>query len=110
MRLCLTARGVADLPGDPAGIGSARELLVGRAATLAAWYEQLAELVARPGHRPPVPLEPPRLGPIDLGPDARCSYYGIWLAEHLDHLVEHLVELAKPALSVAEARRHPWWR
>jgi hypothetical protein len=34
----------------------------------------------------------------------------IWLAEHLDHLAEHLEDLVAPATHVAAIRRRPWWR
>jgi uncharacterized membrane protein YccC len=112
LRLRLTARAVADLPGDADGIGEAREALEHRATTLASFYEQLAALVSRRHHRTPDAraLTAPRLGPVELGADGRCSYYGIWLGEHLEHLGEHLGELAQPAARVAEARRRPWWR
>ena len=109
LRLRLTARAIAELPGDAAAIDAVREPLERRTDVLAAWYEELATLVSRPGHIAPRELHPPSLAPI--GADrAPSSYYGIWLCEHLSHLAEHLGELVAPADQVAQIRRRPWWR
>lgn len=109
LRLRLTARAIAELPGDAEAIDGVREPLERRTDTLATWYEQLAALVARPNHVAPRALEPPSFAPLEPdGPAA--SYYGIWLCEHLSHLREHLGELAQPATLVAQIRHRPWWR
>jgi uncharacterized membrane protein YccC len=109
LRLRLTARAIAELPGDAEAIAAVREPLERRTDTLAAWYEQLAALVGRPNHAAPRELHAPSIAPF--GP-ARPpgSYYGIWLCEHLTHLSEHLGELVEPAQKVALIRRRPWWR
>jgi uncharacterized membrane protein YccC len=109
LRLRLTARSIAELPRDPAGIGAARDALRSRTNTLAGWYEGLAELVGKPEDPSVVALGAPVFGPEQVvGPSSR-SQYGIWLYEHLDHLSEHLDELVAPATRIAEVRRRPWW-
>ena len=110
LRLRLTAHAVADLPRDATGAGRVREALDSRTRTLAAWYDRLAELVGSPRERSVATLEPPRFGAADAVDTSSGSRYGIWLCEHLDHLSEHLEELVRPALRVAEIRRRPWWR
>ena len=110
LRLRLTARAVADLPGDADAVDAARKPLADRALTLATWYEQLAGLLGRPEHRPVEPLQTPSFAAHDPVRIDSGAYYGIWLCEHLNHLVEHLGELVVPAAHVAELRRQPWWR
>jgi hypothetical protein len=110
MRLRLTARSIAELPRDPAGIGDAREVLRSRTNTLVAWYGELAELVGKPENQAVVALDAPVFGPEQVIDPASRSHYGIWLCEHLDHLSEHLDELVPPAARIAEVRRRPWWR
>ncbi|MBV9006573.1 MAG: FUSC family protein [Solirubrobacterales bacterium] len=110
MRLRFTAHAVAGLPGDATGDTPARVALGNRVQTLAAWYEQLAELVGKPHGRPVTALEPPSFADDDIVDGSSGSRYGIWLCEHLDHLREHLGELVGPAMQVAEIRRRPWWR
>ena len=110
LRLRLTARSIAELPRDPAGIGAARDALRSRTETLAAWYEGLAELVGRPENPTVVAIDAPVFGPEQVVDRASRSHYGIWLCEHLDHLSEHLDELVPPATHIAEVRRRPWWR
>jgi uncharacterized membrane protein YccC len=109
LRLRLTARAIAELPGDAEAIAAVREPLERRTDTLAAWYEQLAALVGRPNHVAPRELQAPSIAPFGSGV-VSGSYYGIWLCEHLTHLSEHLGELVKPAEQVALIRRRPWWR
>jgi uncharacterized membrane protein YccC len=109
LRLRLTARAIAELPGDAAAIHGVRDTLERHTDTLGAWYDQLAGLVGRPNQIAPRELQPPSFAaaPTD---GAVGSYYGIWLCEHLSHLGEHLEELVQPAAEVAEIRRRPWWR
>jgi uncharacterized membrane protein YccC len=109
LRLRLTARAIAELPGDASAIAAVREPLERRTEALATWYEQLAALVTRPDHVAPRELQPPSF-PADDTDHAPASYYGVWLCEHLSHLGEHLGELVKPAAQVAQIRRRPWWR
>ena len=110
LRLRLTAHAVSEMPGDTTGLDAARAVLERRTATLADWYEQLAEQVGRPNHGPVSALEPPSLSAAGVVDGSSGSYYGVWLCEHLDHLSEHLEELVGPAAEVAEIRRRPWWR
>jgi hypothetical protein len=106
LRLRLTAHAVAEMPPDATGVDAARAVLERRTATLASWYERLG----RPDHRPVSELEPPSLSAAGVVDSSTGSYYGVWLCEHLDHLGEHMGELARPAARVAEIRRLPWWR
>jgi len=109
LRLRLTARAIAELPGDASAIATVRGTLERRTESLATWYEELATLVARPGHIAARELQPPSLAPVETD-GAPASYYGVWLCEHLSHLGEHLGELVSPAGQVAQIRRRPWWR
>jgi uncharacterized membrane protein YccC len=109
LRLRLTARAIAELPGDAGAIDGVRDTLERRTDTLAGWYDELATLVAGPNQLAPGELQPPSFEPLRTD-GAPASYYGIWLCEHLSHLGEHLEELVQPATEVAEIRRRPWWR
>ena len=109
LRLRLTAWAVADLPSDPE-IGSAAPVLTRRRNTLAAWYEQLAELVGKPNGAKITPLTAPAFAAGDAVDSATASHYAIWLCEYLEHLGEHSGELIAPATQIAEIRRRPWWR
>jgi uncharacterized membrane protein YccC len=110
LRLRLTANAVAGLPRDAVGDDTARGVLERRAETLTAWYERLAELVAKPRRSPIAALAPPRFAPGDVVDESSGSHYGVWLCEYMDHLAEHLSELVEPATKIAEMRRRPWWR
>ena len=110
LRLRLTARSVAELPGDAEAVASSRDALDRRTVTLESWYDQLAVLVGKPNHRTVAALEPPSFGSSDVARRGPDSYYGVWLCEYLNHLSEHLGDLVGPAAAVAELRRRPWWR
>ena len=110
LRLRLTARALAELPGDAEAVESSRGALEHRTVTLESWYDQLANLVGKPNHRPVTALEAPTFGAADIARSGSGSYYGVWLCEHLNHLSEHLGDLVQPAVRVAEIRRQPWWR
>jgi len=110
LRLRLTAHAVAEMPGDAAGLETARAVLERRTATLSSWYEELAEQVGKPDHRALAELVPPSLSEAGIVDGSTGSYYGVWLCEHLDHLSEHLAELVQPAAAVAKIRSRPWWR
>ncbi len=110
LRLRLTAHAVAEMPGNATGLEEARAVLERRTATLTSWYEELAEQVGRPDHRPMSELEPPSLAAAGIVDSSSGSYYGVWLCEHLDHLAEHLQDLVSPAAEVAQIRSRPWWR
>ena len=110
LRLRLTAHAVAEMPGDATGPDGARGVLERRTATLTDWYERLAEQVGRPDHQPIAELQPPSLAADGVVESSSGSYYGVWLCEHLDHLSEHMGELAGPAAQVAKIRQRPWWR
>jgi hypothetical protein len=109
LRLRLTAHAIAELPGDASAIAAVQDTLERRTENLASWYEELAALLARPGHAAHRELQPPSLGPLEAD-GTPGSYFGVWLCEHLSHLGEHLGELVNPAAQVAQIRRRPWWR
>jgi uncharacterized membrane protein YccC len=110
LRLRLTAHSVAELPGDAIDGSGARDVLERRASILTGWYERLAELVDRPRGGAVKPPDEPRFAPGDIVTASHGSQYGVWLCEYLDHLREHVPELARPAVEIAEVRRRPWWR
>jgi uncharacterized membrane protein YccC len=110
MRLRLTAHSITTLPREPGGDRLMSAALTDRAATLADWYGQLAELVGKPREPPIQDLSAPTFEHAEIAAASVESRYGIWLDEHLDHLSEHLAELVHPALRIAEVRRKPWWR
>jgi uncharacterized membrane protein YccC len=103
LRLRLTAHAVAEMPPDATGLDEARAVLKRRTATLASWYEELAEQVGKPNHRSVSELQPPSLTADGLVDESSGSYYGVWLSQHT-------VDLVKPAVAVADLRRRPWWR
>ncbi len=126
LRLRLTAHSLASLPGlagsrGPAAehpIGSrVRATLEGESATLAAFYDQIAAEVGKPGRGadspPDVPVpavvsaasvQPCHIGPAHYHPEA------LWVRDHLAHLGSHSAELVGPARRLAALRRTPWWR
>jgi uncharacterized membrane protein YccC len=110
MRLRLTAHSITTLPREPGGDRLMSAALTDRAATLADWYGQLAELVGKPREPSIQDLSAPTFEHAEIAGASVESRYGIWLDEHLDHLSEHLAELVHPALRIAEVRRKPWWR
>ncbi|HEV3391501.1 MAG TPA: FUSC family protein [Solirubrobacteraceae bacterium] len=110
LRLRLTAHAVAEMPGDATGLDEARAVLERRTATLASWYDELAEQVGKPDHRAVSELAPPSLAADGIVDESSGSYYGVWLCEHLDHLSQHAVDLVAPGVAVANLRRRPWWR
>ena len=110
MRLRLTAYSIADLPKDGALSGSAQAALARRVATLAAWFERLAEELGGRSAVPVASLAAPTFAPSEVVRAGEGTDFAVWLCEHLDHLAEHLGELAEPAVRVAELRRRPWWR
>jgi uncharacterized membrane protein YccC len=110
LRLRLTAHAITNLPRDGSGIGGTDGVLDHRATMLAAWYRRLAEVVGRPHARAVPALKAPTFAGEEIADETSESRSGIWLDEYLDHLSEHLAELVRPALRVAEVRRRPWWR
>ena len=99
LRLRLTAHAVAGLPHlDGDGTADARDVLIGRTASLQAWYDSLAAQVDRPRGG-----SVPTLTALELGNrgDVATSPMTVWICEHLDHLADHLGELVAPADKVA---------
>jgi uncharacterized membrane protein YccC len=107
-RLRLTAHAVAQLPHEGNTGGAARAALAQRAASLNAFYQQLASLLGRPRGGANPTLTAPSVD--DHATNASRSRDLVWLTEYLDHLTEHLAELVDPANRIAQLRRRPWWR
>src|SRR5262249_49643977 len=59
LRLRLTARAVAELPGDADAVQSSRDALEHRTITLESWYERLADPLGKPHQPRPPPPRPP---------------------------------------------------
>jgi len=110
VRLRLTAYSIAKLPRprlhhtDPAGA-----MLSHRAEILVGFYERLSAQLDGPRGQSLAVLPAPSFPDDGLTMSLRSSG-AIWLGEHLEHLREHLPEVAEPAAQVAEIRRRPWWR
>lgn len=109
MRLRLTALSITTLPRDGPFPSAARSAVEHRAGTIAGWFEQLAELVGRPGGPVPAAFGAPVFAAADTVLASAGSEYAVWMCENLDHLADHLGDLVEPARSVARARRRPWW-
>ena len=120
MRLQLTARSMASLPGkaqahgDDCGLHAAlRRQLAG----LSGFYDRLARLVDRPAEGTPPPgtlaLPPSGLSGATRSPCGEGSAYrsdALWVGHHLDHLETHVAKVTGPAERMAQIRRRPWWR
>jgi uncharacterized membrane protein YccC len=120
MRLQLTARSMASLPGRPrphpddCGLHAAlRRQLAG----LSGFYDRLATLVDRPakGAPPPGALALPASGlaratRMPCGDTSAYRSDALWVGHHLDHLEAHVASLTGPAERLAHVRRKPWWR
>jgi len=109
IRLRLTALSISMISRDGALEGDARAAILTRAATIANWFDRLADVVGSP--HGPVPAAPsrPSFGPAETVTAPSASEYAVWMCEHLDHLAEHLGDLIGPARMVAQARRERWW-
>jgi uncharacterized membrane protein YccC len=107
MRLRLTAHSVAALPRACAETDRLA-VIAGWTDALVGWYERLATQLAGSGRAAAVLSRPELVDGGELG--RAVSRETIWLAEHLDHLAEHLEDLVAPATHVAAIRRRPWWR
>jgi uncharacterized membrane protein YccC len=119
VRLRITAHSMASLPGRPrphsddSGLHAA---LGQQAGGMAAWYDQLATLVARPGRGTPEPALGPlpasgiAAGPAPCGGRDAYRQDALWVGFHLDRLEASLPDLAGPADRFAQLRRRPWWR
>ncbi len=127
-RLRLTAHSLASLSADgdrapslhwppQAEAGGVRGRLARDAADLAAFYDSLADEVAKPsrdGSTPvlvPVPAMPAEPGLRERARrQARYRPEDLWVGYHLQHLNAHSADVTGPAERLARLRRTPWWR
>ncbi len=122
LRLRLTAYSLTSLPGISPHVhdGQSHAPLEHQSAALAAFYNGLANLVARPGRDSPLPVlasPPPAAGFLPAAGrgrgDGELAGYqpdALWVGHHLSHLAAHSLDLAEPADRLARIRRRPWWR
>jgi uncharacterized membrane protein YccC len=127
MRLRLTARSIASLPGadgqsptslhDGDGDGRLHLALARQVAELASFYDNLAAEVARPSRTTPtppaVPLPRSRVSTAALAPTGYSTAFrpdALWVGLHFDSLAAHAAGLIEPAERLAIVRRRPWWR
>jgi uncharacterized membrane protein YccC len=120
MRLQLTARSMASLPGRPQAHGDDCGLhaaLRRQLAGLSGFYDRLATLVDKPAEDAPPPktlaLPASGLASTARSPCGESSAYrsdALWVGLHLDHLQAHVANLTGPAQRLAQLRRKPWWR
>ena len=109
---CLPLAGSEEYAGAPACVA-----LHSEATGLAGFYKQVADEVGRAGRsRSLAPVAaPPILGPAvprsgTTGAVGSVHPHVLWVQEHLHHLSQAAQMVIEPAVRVAEARRHPWWR
>jgi uncharacterized membrane protein YccC len=115
VRLRLTGVSLAGLPSPDAEPDPASRALDALATRLTRWFDEVAEHVGPPNRAAFTPLEPP--APESLEP-ARSALNAseenlactLWVAQHLEHIVPYLHDLARPADLIAQRRRLPWWR
>jgi len=120
LRLQLTARSMASLPGRPQAHGDDCGLhaALGRQlAGLSGFYGRLATVVDRPaeGTQLPSPVALPASGVgsatrLPCGDTSAYRSDALWVGHHLDHLEAHLPSVTGPAEHLAQLRRKPWWR
>jgi hypothetical protein len=114
---CLPLAGSDEYAGAPACVG----LRMG-AASLAGFYEAIADEIGRPGSGPLTQVPPPvTIGPAlpKKGADAPQAIspahelphpHLLWVQENLHHLSVSARMVSEPALHLAEIRQRPWWR
>ncbi|HEY3503381.1 MAG TPA: FUSC family protein [Actinocatenispora sp.] len=112
IRLRLTAQSLASLPTPDAEPDPVIEALSGQAARVAGWFDDLADVLARPGAtRPLAPAAAaPALHPVAAGSPTSTLPCTLWVEQHLQHIRPALDGLVDPATEVARLRRTPWWR
>jgi uncharacterized membrane protein YccC len=114
MRIRLTAQSLSNLAPPEGATEPDRRGLLEAAVRVAGWCDGVAgelgrssptaarELAASTFDEQASPDESNRLQPRDT--------YLIWVKYHLDHIQQHLAELAQPVAAVAARRASPWWR
>jgi uncharacterized membrane protein YccC len=123
---CPPLEGSEDYAGTPACAA-----LLSAAARLAGFYGQVADEVGRPERSGGAPTLIPAPAPVGHAvpepdgagqPDGAASPgqpddayqlshpHLLWVKEHLHHLGQSAQAVSEPALRVAKAQRHPWWR
>jgi uncharacterized membrane protein YccC len=108
LRIRLTAQSLSNLTPPEAVADPDRTGLLEDSIRLSGWCDGVAGELGRSSATAARELaavataEPqrPRLG----------SAYLIWIRNHLDHIQQHLAELAQPVAVIAERRAEPWWR
>jgi uncharacterized membrane protein YccC len=108
MRIRLTAQSLASLPpprtvGDPGGLA-----LIEEATRLAGWCDGVAGDLGRPSPTAARELASTIAG--EMPPAPRQRGYLLWVQHHLDHIQDHLRDLAEPVTAIQERRTLPWWR
>jgi uncharacterized membrane protein YccC len=119
---CLPLPGSNEYAGEPACT-----TLRSVAAGLAGFYGQVADELERPPRAdeeetaieamalapPPLPKMSDAPG-ADGAPDGLAKHelhpHLLWIYEHLHQLASSAQTIGEPAVHIAEARRHPWWR
>jgi hypothetical protein len=115
---CLPLAGSEEYAGAPACVG-----LRMATASLAGFYDAIADEITRPGQgRLALVPAPVMVGPAlprhegDAAPEAIAPAHQLphphllWVQEHLHHLSASARTVSEPALHLAEIRRRPWWR
>jgi uncharacterized membrane protein YccC len=108
LRLRLSAQSLSVLPPPETDTHPGGPVLVQEAAGLAGWCDDFAAQLGRASAT--VARE---LADVFAGGSGSASPqrgYLLWVRYHLDHVRNHLAELAEPVAIIAERRSTPWWR
>jgi uncharacterized membrane protein YccC len=107
-RIRLTAQSLSSLPPPEAASEPGRLALVEEATHLAGWCDDYAGELGRSS--PTAARELASAIADQESPSYRQHGYLLWVQHHLDHIRDHLADLAEPVMAIHERRSIPWWR
>jgi uncharacterized membrane protein YccC len=108
LRLRLSAQSLSVLPHPDTAADPDGNVLVQEAAGLAGWCDDFAAKLGRASATVARELADAFAG--GSGPLSSQRGYLLWVRYHLEHVRNHLAELAEPIQVIAERRSTPWWR
>ena len=117
MRLRLTANSMAGMRDVGHDADHMSRVIEEHGERLAAWYRELARLLARPRDHDSQAQLGSDLDRLTLTVEGEAVSElsakrpsQVWVVLHLDHLRQHLPDLVGPVRGVVALRRQPWWR
>jgi uncharacterized membrane protein YccC len=108
LRLRLTAQSLSNLPPPGPASDSGRLALVEEATRLAGWCDVYAGDLGRSSPTAARELAPTMVDQLSVSHVQQG--YLLWVQHHLDHIRDHLADLAEPVTAIHERRGLPWWR